>query len=182
MKTYNTYENCETATIACSAGDKKKIITRLTVVGLTVLLGLVLSVCTLFSDGFSSAYAAFGTTLCIAPLFWGFAKWWGFMWPRSKRLATKFWNLTIPLTLIALAIKVMVWIWMAMIPVMLYFVVLAPVIGLLQVLASLPCQWLMEFLFLLLCGAVLVFMLLIDISKLRGLCWKEVLRAKLCKT
>lgn len=181
MKTYNTYETCETVTTTCSPSDKKKIIIRLTVVGLIGLLGLILSIGMLFTDSFNSAYAAFGTTLCVAPIFWGFVKWWGFMWPRSKRIATKFWNLTIPLTLIALAVKVMVWIWMALTPVTLYFVILTPVIWLLTALSSLPCQWLMEILFMLVCAAVMAFMLLLDICKLRSLCWKDVLRTKFRK-
>lgn len=168
-------------------GNKAAII-RLLLTAVSLLGGLILTVCTLppITDGFGSfLYAALTGIVCsimFATLAWGFAKWTAFIFPKAHAVASRFWNSLYALGIFAFAIKVMVWLYLLMLPVVLYGIILAPLYFLVYALSLLSCEFLSVSILTLFFIGSLFFVVLLDICKLMDLCWKQTLRTMFCNT
>ena len=167
-------------------GNKAPIV-RLCLTAATLIIGLVLTILALphvtggFGDILIAILTGVLTTILVAALVWGFAKWAVFIFPKSLALANRFWNSLYALGIFALAIKAMTWIYLLLMPVTLYGLMLSPLYLLVSALSLMGSEILAVTIFALLCIGSLAFMILLDVCHLMCLPWKQVLHSALQK-
>lgn len=163
-------------------GNKAPIV-RLCLVAVTLIIGLVLTILALphVTGGFGEILIAIVTgvlsTIMVAALIWGFAKWAVFIFPKSLAVANRFWNSLYALGIFALAIKAMTWLYLLLLPITLYGLMLSPIYLLVYAFSLMGSEILAVTIFALLCIGSLAFMILLDVCHLTGHSWKEVLRS-----
>ena len=165
---------------------RKSAIARLITVAALLLLGVIIAFASAFTgEGFLKGIENFAAViisfLIITPFIWGFIKWGCFMFPKSLRVANAFGGGWIALNLFTLYIKVSLYLIMALAPVMMYGLLLSPVFMLIFALSSLGSSFLSVLLLIVVSTAALAFMVLLDVCKLKNLCWKTVLKNLLAK-
>ena len=163
-------------------GNKAPIV-RLCLAAATLIIGLVLTILALphvtggFGDILIAILTGVLTTILVAALVWGFAKWAVFIFPKSLALANRFWNSLYALGIFAFAIKAMTWIYLLLMPVTLYGLMLSPLYLLVSALSLMGSEILAVTIFALLCIGSLAFMILLDVCQLMCLPWKQVLHS-----
>ena len=166
-----------------SVPGNKGAIFRLCLVAVTLIIGLVLTVAAVpyvnggLGDVLIAILTGFVCSIMAAALFWGFAKWTAFIFPKALAGARRFWNSLYALSLLALVIKVMVWIYLLMLPIVLYGIILTPLYLIVFALSLLPFEFIAVLLLVLLSVGVLFFVVLLDVCKLTDRCWKQTLRS-----
>ena len=186
MKNNNTTSIFARFSQAAAIPGNKAAIVRLCLVAVTLVGGLLLTLLALppITDGFGNFLTAIFTgifcSIMAAALLWGFARWARFIFPKALAGAKRFWNSLYALSIFALVIKVMVWIYLLMLPVVLYGIVLAPLYFVVFALSLMGSEVLAVLILALLLVGSLFMMVLLDVCKLKNLCWKQTLRAMFC--
>jgi len=163
-------------------GNKAAMI-RLGIVAASILGVLAMTVCTLppVTDGLGSFLTAILSgivcSIMVAAILWGLAKWTAFIFPKAYGVACRCWDNLYAWNLIGLAIKAMLWIYLVMMPVTLYGIILSPLFLLVSALSMIESQLVSRLILILLCVGTLGFMVLLDVCRLKDLCWKQTLRA-----
>lgn len=161
-------------------GNKAPIL-RLCLVAIICIVGLVLTILALpyAKEGIDNFLTAIltgvMTTIVVAAIVWGFAKWAVFAFPKSLQIANRIWNAFIPWGLLGLLLKAMVWIWILFMPVTLFGLLMFPLYLVVGALSLIGSEVLSALILSVLCVGSLAFMILLDVSHLQRQDWKQVL-------
>ena len=158
----------------------KGAVVRLCLVVAVLLGGLVTTAFCLpyFASSFADLLTAAGTgvlcTMILAILVWAFVKWAIFAFPKSFKLAKRFWNLVLPLSLLALIVKVMVWLYLLMLPIVLFGLIFSPLTLLVYGLSMMGSEILAILILTALIVVTLALMISLDVCKVIGLRLKQI--------
>ena len=158
-------------------------IVRLCLVVAILLGGFALTVlclpsfATSFTDLLTAAATGILCSLSLAVIVWAFVKWAIFAFPYSCKLAKRFWNLVLPLSLLALLVKIMVWIYLLMLPVVLFGLIFSPLSFLVYSLSMMGSEVLAILIFAVLVVGSLALMVSLDVCKIFGLSLKKIFRS-----
>ncbi len=161
---------------------KVSAIVRLVVAALTVVIGTVALLITLFSGGsnasspLADAIASEGAIFLLACMLWCLIKWCVFLFPKTLSWANGMWRAWHPFTPFGWIVKVMLWIYILFLPTALSGLITTPFIT--------ACSMLLGNLniatagvFFLLFGGLLAFLVALDVAKVKNCTLKELLRA-----
>ncbi len=161
-------------------GNKAAIV-RLCLVAVSLVGVLALSLVTLppISDGLGDVLTGLlsgvVSSMMVAAIVWGFAKWAAFIFPKSYAVASRCWDHLYAWNLIGLAIKAMIWVYLVMMPVALFGIILTPLFYLIYALSYLPSVLLSRAILITVCVGFLFFVILLDVCRLTDRCWKQTL-------